>query len=366
MKIGILTVPFNNNYGGLLQAYALKKVLKEMGHDVVFLNRQRNKQQSLKFKIYNLLVKFHIIEDYLEKRSAKLSKNTDKFKQKYLEPITEAYYTTKEFCEAKNLGIDFFIVGSDQVWRYNYAEDSIDDYFFSILDGGNLPRMSYAASFGTEQMDYPKNKQTAISELLKQFKGIAVRESSGRMLLSCYFDIPQEKVNVVLDPTMLLESSDYKELFTKKNDSNNYLFTYILDGALVDEEVIYNICDVLNYSRKDLKAQTGDVSKLKEIAPVEEWLRSIYYAKVVITDSFHGTVFSIIFNRPFVVVANPDRGITRLKELLSTFGLEERLVTQLDNGTIDCLQSPIEWEKVSILLQEKKEKSLCYLKYTLS
>ena len=361
MKIGILTVPFNNNYGGLLQAYALKTVLCDMGHDVVFLNRQRNKIQSLKFKLYRLLVRLNLIEDYLEKRTKRLSENTDKFKQKYLSPITEPFYTTQEFSIVKTLGIDCYIVGSDQVWRYDYAEDSIDDYFFNILDGDLAPRMSYAASFGTDMMEYPEEKQKKIIDLLKQFKGISVRETSGRTLLNQYFDVPLEDVSVVMDPTMLLDASRYKELFVEEKQNNDFLFTYILDNALVNEQAIYNICESLKYSRKDLKAQTGDVSKLNVIAPVEQWLRSIYSSKAVITDSFHGTVFSILFNRPFVVVANPNRGISRLKDLLSFFGLENHLVSKLDNDSIRIISQPVNWDGVNKIIKEKSTFSLSFL-----
>lgn len=367
MKIGILTVPFNNNYGGLLQAYALKRILCDMGHNVVFINRQRNKPRSLKFWIYSMLVKLHIIEDYLEKRSKELSENTDNFIQNNLTPITEAYYTTQELSQVKNLGIDYYIVGSDQVWRYYYAEDSIDDFFFNILDGDSTPRMSYAASFGTNNMEYPKNKQMIASRLLKQFKGLSVREEGGRDLLHHYFNVPLDAIDVVLDPTFLLDVDKYKMLFGNEQiNQSDYAFTYILDSKFINQCDIQSICERMNLSRIDLKAQTGDLSKLNVIAPVEQWLCSLYYSKVVITDSFHGTVFSIIFNKQFLVVANPERGVVRLQSLLSNFGLEDRLVNKLDESTLDVLNKIVNWNRVNAIIKEKKNASLYYLKRMLN
>lgn len=362
MKIGILTVPFNNNYGGLLQAYALKAILCDMGHNVVFINRQRNKPRSLKFRIYSMLVKLHIIEDYLKKRSKELSENTDKFIQQKLSPMTKAYYSTQEFCQVKNLGIDYYIVGSDQVWRYYYAEDSIDDFFFNILDGDRTPRMSYAASFGTDNMEYPKKKQMIATRLLKQFKGLSVREESGRDLLHNYFDVPLDAIDVVLDPTFLLDVDKYKMLFgNEQRNHTDYAFTYILDSKFVNQYEVQLLCERMNLSRIDMKAQTGDLSKLNVIAPVEQWLYYLYYSNVVITDSFHGTVFSIIFNKQFVVVTNPERGIARLQSLLSNFGLEDRLVNTIDESTLDILNKTVNWKRVNTIIKEKKNASMHYL-----
>ena len=362
MKIGILTVPFNNNYGGLLQAFALKAVLSEQGHTVVFLNRKRNKQNSLKFKVYNILVKLHIIDNYLEKRANALSVNTDAFKKQYIYPITEPYYSTQEFQKITGLDIDFFIVGSDQVWRYSYAEDSIDDYFFNILAEDNKPRISYAASFGTDVMDYPEEKLVKAKELLKLFKGVSVREPSGKLLINKYLGLPLEKVQVVLDPTLLLDANKYKAIIKSNyTTEKNYIFTYILDNHLIDEKSLQLLCSKFNCSRIDLKAQTGDLSKISVISPVEQWLDSISHSKAVVTDSYHGTVFSIIFNRQFVVVANPERGITRLKELLSVFELEDRLITHFDDSIVDIMSKPINWEKVNVIIKNRREESLCFL-----
>ena len=365
MKIGLLTVPFNNNYGGMLQAFALKTVLSGMGHEVTFLNRRRNRPTGLKFKVYDLLVRLHLMEDYLAKRTAALSVNTDLFKEKYLSPITEPYYSTQELRRCLGLGFDAFVVGSDQVWRYRYAKDSIDDFFFSFLKNTGIPRFSYAASFGTEVMDYPEDKRAVVSRLLKEFRRISVREESGKDLLVDFLDVPAEDVQVVLDPTLLLSAEDYVRLFQGQWDyPGGYLFTYILDEAVVNAESISSLMKSMDLRRVDMKAQTGDVSKLQVIEPVEKWLSAIYHSDFVITDSFHGTVFSIIFNKPFLTVANPIRGIARLQNLLSRFGLEDRLVVNQEQ-VMSVSPRCIDWPSVNAKWFGLKETALNYLKDTI-
>ena len=367
MRIGILTVPFNNNYGGLLQAYALKTVLTQMGNDVVFINRRRNPNKSFKVRVYKILVKIHLIPDFVNKRYRRLSVYTDIFKKKYLQPITEPYYSLRELRRVKEQKIDFYIVGSDQVWRYSYAEESICDYFFSFLDGDPTPRISYAASFGTDICDYPTTKLEHASKLLKQFRAISVREKSGCTLLHDNFSVPTKKVKVVLDPTLLIGTEQYVRIMGKrKMGKENYIFTYVLDENVIDDTTINLVCQKYGLQRNDKKAQTGDLSKLEVIAPVEDWLLSIYHSEYVITDSFHGTVFSILYNKPFIVVANKERGTARLNDLLSNFGLLDQLIGKLDKNNVKALFNVFDWTYVNERISELRSESLAFLKGALN
>lgn len=362
MRIGILTVPFNNNYGGLLQAFALKSVLIEMGHEVMFVNRRRPEPKILKYRIYKLLVKLHIIDDYLEKKSKEISRYTDVFKTQHLDPITEPYYTEKDLKKCLDQGIAFFIVGSDQVWRYSYAESTITDFFFGFLKNVSTPRMSYAASFGIDIMDYPEETKEVVAELLKVFKGISVREESGKNLLTECFGVPENKAKVVLDPTLLLSAEKYKTIFREKmRMPEHYIFSYILDSSVVDNNKADMFCGQLQKERLDMRAQTGITAEQGVIAPVEDWLKGICCSDGVITDSFHGTVFSIIFNRPFLVVANPNRGISRLQSLLAMFGLEDRLVVDSAGLTADKMKVPIDWAKINSRIAERQKDSMAFL-----
>lgn len=141
MKIGLLTVPFNNNFGGFLQAYALKLILTSYGHEVIIINRRRNRNLTWKGLLKLLLTSLGIIKS----QDKRLSVNTSKFISQYLTPGTPYYYSSKDIKHCLKYEFDYCIVGSDQVWRYKFAQDSIDDFFFSFLKDTKVCRMSYGA-----------------------------------------------------------------------------------------------------------------------------------------------------------------------------------------------------------------------------
>lgn len=357
MKIGILTVPFNNNYGGFLQAFALKKVFTDLGHDVVFINRQPGRHKNVKFYVKKILSLFHLYKTEYEKKKEieKISINTNQFKTQYLEPITEEYKTSDELKKCLQLGIDCFVVGSDQVWKcHRSRKDFIDDFYFNFLNGADIPRFSYAASMGIDTMEYPIQKQKICSGLLDSFLAISVREATTAMIFEKQWG--KKNVQVVLDPTMLHSKDVYYDLFSKKYNAPQYkyLCSYILDETKELRCEIENCASRLSLQILDVKAQTGKLNKLAVLIPVEEWLANIYYADYVITDSFHGMVFSIIFNKPFIVYLNENRGAARVMDLLDRFGLTERVVTnakELENKIF----KEIDWNTVN------RKRSTCVL-----
>ena len=360
MKIGILTVPFNNNYGGFLQAFALKRVLTDMGHEVVIINRRRNRNVNFKVKVKICLIKLHIIKD----RIKEISKYTERFKREYLYPMTEEYYTSQELKKCLDYKFDAVIVGSDQVWRYNSVGDSIDDFFCNFLAGTSIPHFSYAASMGTSDMEYPPHKIEACSKLLKDFIAISVREQSTVNILESYFGV--KDAEVVLDPTMLLDKQVFVDLFkgNYEKPQKPYVFTYVLDDnegfrKSIEDFAIKNNLDIVN-----MRAQTGNICKIKIIEPVEKWLSALYYADYVITDSFHGMVFSLIFNKQFVVHGNVRTGLSRIEHLLSLLGIGERLVLTCNN-ICDITKNPIDWNILNERIGENRIKSLSFLKNAL-
>lgn len=363
MKFGILTVPFNNNYGGFLQAFALKSILQKMGHKVVFINRKRNKPQR---PLWKQIVGFPLIM-FRELREwcliKKISVHTEIFKRLYLAPITSEYYTHRSLKKCLKLGLDAFIVGSDQVWRYRYARESIDDFFFSFLDGMHIPRFSYAASFGTDDNEYPDKYRNLCKELLKSFESISVREVSGRDLLVNQFKVAPEKVAVVLDPTLLLSFKEYEQLFCQyPPQKDSYLCSYILDQTSDKSAFIVNVANFFKVNEVALKAQTGNIENLKPIDPVEKWLHTIAGASFVVTDSYHGTVFSIIFNKPFLTIGNKIRGETRIKSLLYLFNLQSRYVDDIKKFDKKILFESINWKSVNVKIDVYKKISLNFIK----
>ena len=365
MKIAIMTVPFNNNYGGFLQAYALKTVLNNMGHSTIFIMRRHNRPDryiNLKRWIFRRDKHLYYLDDF---HLYKISKYTRRFQKKYFYPYTKDYYDSESLNECRNMDIDCFIAGSDQCWRYVYAND-IRDFFFNFLKGSGKKRISYAASLGTVELEYDDFMLAKCRELLAEFSAISVREESGAQLLVDKFGIDKDKVKVVLDPTMILKTENYKMLFDKvKKEDHDYIFSYILDDSDDKFDLLKHISKQKNLPILSQKAQgRGCVRKEKIIAPVELWLSRIYNSSFVVTDSFHGCVFSILFNKPFIVYGNPDRGMARFDHLLHLFHLEFRYVDEVHPYNYNMQE--INWQTVNQIIEEERDKSLLFLKNAIS
>lgn len=357
MRIGILTVPFNNNYGGFLQAFALKYILTELGHQVIFINRQRNKSKGC----VSILKRLFGLTYLYKTRQSRISKYTNQFVNNNLYPITESYYNSQDIASCLKYNLDCIVVGSDQVWRYEYAKESIEDFFLKFTHGISIKRISYAASFGTDKPEYPRHVIENCEKYIKEFDSISVRESSGATLLNDYFHI--KNVYKVLDPTLLIAPNVYLSLINNKysHTKESYIFTYILDE---NENDIVKIQDFAHLNKKDIidiKAQTTDIKKIKVIEPVEKWLSLIYHADYVLTDSFHGTVFSILFHKPFIVFANEDRGKDRFTDLLTRMGLQERLIQKGSSENLAIFDKTIDWLSVESMLCKEKKKSYDFL-----
>ena len=364
MRIGILTVPFNNNYGGFLQAYALKQVFIELGFEVVFINRRRDKKlikdfikRSIKKCIHpNRVVLFQ------SKQQKKISINTDLFIKQYLSPRTKPYYNSKNLKkDIKRYNIDYYVVGSDQVWRYLYAQDSICDYFFDFIDTTKQPCFSYAASFGVNNNEYPPEYLRKCSSLLNNFIAISVRETSAADILRDYFSI-MKPVSVTLDPTLLIDEKYYLRLIESRDfklPDQEYIFCYILDKNERKQQLVSCVESQLNLNSIYFHAQT--LSYVQPVRPVEEWLLYIKNAKYVLTDSFHGCVFSIIFKKPFYVYGNDNRGKARFDNLLSIFSLQDRYIDDKTLLNELNLTARIYWNHVEKVLASERTKSMDFI-----
>lgn len=362
MKIGILTVPFNNNYGGFLQAYALKTVIKNTGNEVIFIRRER--PRKLWWDIISIIKWLIGKGDYVffrEYKKRKASKFTDAFQHRYLYPMTESFYRPITYQSIKKYGIDKFIVGSDQVWRYQYAQSSIFNYFFDFLQGTNIPRMSYAASFGGNNEDFPKELFIRATKLLEEFDIITVREQQATNILR----VANNNINkskVVLDPTFLLDKDEYVSLLSnniKTSIPQKGLFSYLLDKDSIKTRIQTTVSEKLSIRVVEFEAMDPTLKKIEPVKSVEDWLFGIERADFIITDSFHGTVFSIIFNRPFITIGNKQRGLERLKSVLNLFGLEDRMLLDYsEESVLTILNTKIDWENINKILKFNRMKSL--------
>jgi hypothetical protein len=370
MKIGILTLPLNHNYGGILQAYALLSVLKRMGHEVWLIDRQEQKIPKWK---YPLSIAKRISLKFIGKNKASIFYNEKKkrdhlfigqytipFIKKYIQPQTITFHSSNELEKVILYNFDCYIVGSDQVWRPEYT-CNIEDYFFGFLKG-NEKRFSYAASFGTNEWEFSPEQTLNCAKLLQSFKSVSVRENTGINICKKYFDVNAVQV---LDPTLLLNLDDYQQLVAlNKIVLSGELLCYILDNNEEKKQIINIVSEKLDMLPFNVNTESDNFNAvlIDRIAPpVEIWLKSFIKAKYVITDSFHGCVFSILFNKPFIVYGNIDRGMERFLSLLSIFGLEKRLITTIDEFSMEIIETTIDWNKVNNLLEKERQISMSFL-----
>lgn len=361
MKIGILTQPLRYNYGGILQNYALQKVLKKMGHKPVTLDPYPYHFASTTVIVKRFLLKLigKKITIFAEKKLNKPSR----IKSKYLEKFIKMYikcFRYKNINQLKYLHFDAYIVGSDQVWRPKYNLLRLDNMFLDFTQEMNVKRIAYAASFGTDECEYTQEQINKYSALFQKFDFVSVREKSA-------VQICKERFNVnavhVLDPTLLLSKEDYIRIIKKDKapQSPGDLLVYFLDKTedkkLLEEKVANDYSLNPFYVNRVYRDQ-----KEGPQIPVSQWLRGFFDAKIIITDSFHACVFAIIFNKPFILYANMDRGFARYQSLFETFDLKDCMIfNSKDYKGI----SSFDFEKINILLITLQKKSINFLKDSL-
>lgn len=366
MKIGILTLPLHTNYGGILQAYALQTVLERMGHDVSLIEKRR---QSLKLPLWKAPLSYGkrilrnisghpfpiFYEQKVNRETPIIRQYTDKFIAQYIKRRIIDDYT-----DVHENDFDAIVVGSDQIWRPKYFRP-IEHAYLDFTEGWNIKRVAYAASFGTDEWEYNQRQTRECGRLLQNFDAVSVREKSGIDLCRDHFNV---QAIHVLDPTMLLEAGDYIKLFeaigTPKSPGT--LLNYILDETPEKTALIEKIAKDKGLVPFRVNSKVEDINlplSQRIQPPVEQWLRGFYDAKFIVTDSFHACVFSILFNKPFLVVGNQKRGMSRFMSLLSMFGLEDRLID--NNSSFGIRTHNIQWNKVIALLDYNRKESCDFM-----
>lgn len=370
MKIGILTQPLHSNYGGLLQNYALQQTLVRAGHEVETID-WKSYDSGLRAMLYRMKVR--VLHAFLPNRfpplkykpnnneQAIIQRNTNHFINTYINH-TEAIHSYDGFVrQAAKGGYDAYVVGSDQCWRPCYNA-FLPSMFLDFVQDKQVKRIAYAASFGTDKWEFTPQQTAVCAPLAKKLDLVTVREDSGVKLCKEYLDV--DAVHV-LDPTMLLTKDDYIQLIEKEKEPkfNGTLFNYILDPDARKSAFIQKVakakglkafqvlpkCQTETCTKEDVKNRIEDC-----VFPgVTTWLRAFMDAEMSIVDSFHGMVFSIIFNKPFWAIGNVSRGMSRFTSLLKMFHLEDRLLDAYHLDDVD-FSKPIDWTKVNSILEEKR------------
>lgn len=352
MKVGIFTLPLHTNYGGVLQAYALYSVLTEMGHEVSLIDGKMYEISTLREKASTF------VWQTMHRLGLRKTIHPQLIVRKEMEliiPFIETYIPRQiALQDVKKDSFDAIVVGSDQVWRGTYSP--LLPYFLDFTKGWSIRRIAYAASFGVDDWQVEANVLDQCRQLIKRFSYVSVRELSGQSVCE---NILNYHADWVLDPTMLRTAQQYRELLPKKHSNEvPYTLAYILDR---------------NEKTKNIMASGGGKMTIKEISlptngqqgiSVESWLQAIHDAQYVVTDSFHGTVFCLIFNKPFSAILNSKLGSTRFQSLLGMVHLEDRIISN-SQELMDAMATPIDWETVNMEIGRQRQFCMEILKKVL-
>lgn len=385
MKVAILTFSKTTNYGAALQCYALSSFIQNAGHEVIIFNAPLDSEEAINVSLIRLICRK--VKKTLKKiilsnkqsnsefvrysRSEKEKKEDifwdkqvrllfESFSQTYLPPFTKELKNEQDFKEQYPQA-DLYIVGSDQVWNLSITQSQKKIFFFSFLK--DEARISYAASFGgsTQWSGTPKETQE-INQLLKKFKGISVRENSGISILHDIFHLNGVEV---LDPTLLLSSIEYDKLAEKSNleaSQDLYAYKFIINDIWL-ETLKFISEETETKLRMDCETIQLPNVPFNPALSIEGWLKLIKTAKFVVTDSFHCTVFCILFKKQFIVSPSYSGGEGRMLSFLKKLGLEDRFyyTTKDIRKNAKAWKTPIDYDKVYQKLNYHKEQSRKYL-----
>lgn len=367
MRIGIITISEHNNYGNRLQNYALQKFLLNYAENVDTIwwckdNYLLNKKFSIKTAIKYLLnykeTRLYINNKYI--KDCIREYNIKKFSDKYIS-IKYDYTINKDLSNK----YDFFIVGSDQVWNTNFwmgwdsLVNTINAVFLKFLS--KEKRVAYAASIAIPEI--PKDKEKIFKDGLNEMKAISVREKTGADLVK---NLTGREVPVVVDPTILLSKEEWQkiEMVPEWYNGEKYILTYFLGNP---SPIIKNIAKKNNWKIYNLMDKDNfDLYTSR----VEEFVYLINHAQLVVTDSFHASVFSILMNTSFLVVNRQQKGVadmtSRIDTLMELFGYQDRYIV---NGKCDLSDEEIlymDFSNVKSIQEREIERSTEYMKEALN
>lgn len=334
MKIAIITLPLLNNYGGNLQNFALQKVLVKLGHKPTTIDFLRIPTCSFWIQICSWVKT--ILFFFIGKKRPFYRYSYKGIRKKISENFLDRYICKTEKCykyKSKQLiGCDAIIVGSDQVWRpkYNYR---ITNMFLDFCENRKaLKRIAYAASFGVDKWEYSIKQTDDCANLAQKFDAISVREESGVKLCKANFGVD---ATWVLDPTMLLDKEDYCEVCKDVPAAKErFLAAYVLDK----NDAIRTQCESIA-SERGLTLKFFEANSNASLS-ISEWLAMFRDASYVVTDSFHGTVFSIIFGKEFKCLYNKSRGSARFDSLLKLY--ESGKLDEMRDFSLNWLRKALE------------------------
>ena len=368
--VGTITFHDSINYGAILQAYALQKTLTDMGHISEIIDYSPPQRGVSALSRFNRMR--HYIWQGVFKRiiaGQERKKRTKAFGRKHIQRSASKYLDKDALHSAPPL-YDAYITGSDQVWNpRNNNKDS--SYFLTFAPPGKK-RISYAASFGVSQIkaefvnDY--------GEWLKQIDWLSCREIEGKQIIK---QLTGRDAEIVLDPTLLIKKEQWEQIAVPNGFSKPYILCYYMPG----DKSVNNSITQLAHRVSTLTGWEVVCIGQKEYMRFHPFKRSIFDAgpaeflglfrntSFIVTNSFHGTSFSIIYRKPFLVPINqslpPEKALgSRISSLLKSLNLENRLLQVGSETSIENMLD-LNYEPVQAILQEERQKSMDFLKKAL-
>lgn len=361
MKIGIITYwDSADNYGQLLQCYALQAFLRSRGHAPFLIRYKPSSKKEFKLSKLNPAYIFKYLRLRYGDHNGELSSvhyDFDSFRD-HINKSEKIYYGFSQLVAEDWSDVDAFICGSDQIWSPK-SDEQLKSYFLQFTPFQKL-RIAYAPSFGRTKLD--PDYEAKLKDLLKGFDAISVREDRGKD----FVEAAGYEAQVVVDPTLLLGSTVYsKEFGIDLDNKTNSLFCYFINWAMDwDEEDIKKFCSA-NLLEPKLFTTKGFKTSIP-LAPIqspEEWLRALAGARFSVINSFHGLVFSIIFHIPFAVYLLTGKQAAmngRIHSLLGQLGMMDRIIDS--KNTLQKISGrPIDWDDVDRRLNEMRASSVKFI-----
>ena len=365
MKIDIITRHAIANYGSILQAYATEKMLDKLNIENEIIDYVRVEENSKNLvKTYmknskkwnrNFITRF--IYKIIQKPNLDIMNNKfAKYRKKYLK-LTSKQYTNKNELMEDLPQADIYCTGSDQVWG-QIANDDYDENYFLEFVPNDKRCIAYSASFGKNKLS--ENLKIKLPKLMEKYSDIMVRELSAVKILNAS---GIDNVKLVLDPTLLLSKEEWEEnLKIKNNEKEQYILTYQLHHNKEFDKYLKKLAKATNLKVVRLSSSIYykfKYGKFVYLPDLEQFLTYFKNAKYVVTDSFHGTVFSIIFNKQVIDIL-PGKTRTRIESILKLFGMEDRIVN--DYNDMSIINKEIDYKKVNDILDKERKKSIEYLR----
>ncbi len=384
-KIGIMTFwESNDNYGQQLQCWALQQVLIKMGHDPFLIRYQWTTpkepfKRKLKLTIKQIIAdvmrvtKLNNIVFFRNKlkgvyREETIQREFPKFRIKNIKQSRKIYYAYEEL-KKNPPKADIYITGSDQVWNYQKSNQDLAAYFLQF-GASDIRRISYAPSIA--HTSYPEELLETLRSYLSSFYAISVREKSALNICN----LVGYNAQIVADPTLLLSFQKYIEIATKKATDDS-IFIYSLNYTSESELPINEICTyamkmnkpvVVTPSSGYVKGTELFTSVIYEYSTIQQWISRIAQASLVVTASFHGIVFSILFHRAFIFTplqGDNSAGNSRVYDLLDTLGLTSN-VWNGENNFSSIINNTIDWSLVDSKIEILRQSSYDFLTKAIS